>query len=276
MTSKPFRFALQAAPQDGGQWLGLARRAEELGYSTLLMPDGLQLPSPLPSLALAAGATTSLRVGTFVLASPLRPPRLAAWDASTLSKLTGGRFDFGIGTGRPEVVEQSAQVTGRPPAGAGERLALVERTIDELRALDGERHTPVLMAAAGPRARALAAAKADIVTLATGPLASRNEVARLTAQVRQAAGDRAGDIELATNIFVIGDEAPPWITQFLQADFATLAAHDSLTLLRGSPRQMADELERRRETLGISYFIVNAAFITQFAPVVELLASQAQ
>jgi alkanesulfonate monooxygenase SsuD/methylene tetrahydromethanopterin reductase-like flavin-dependent oxidoreductase (luciferase family) len=273
MTSKHFRFALQAVPQDGDQWLSLARQAEELGYSALLMPDGPQLPSPFPSLALAAGATTSLRVGTFVLASPLRPPALAAWDAHTLSTLTGGRFEFGIGTGQPEVVKQSAQLTGRPPTGAAERLAMVERTIDELRALDGDRYTPVLMAAAGPRARTVAAAKADIVTLATGPLASRDEVARLTAEIRQA-GDRGAEIEFATPIFVVGDEAPPWVVRFLQTDVATLAAHDSLQLLRGTPRQMADELERRRETLGISYFSVNAAFTGQFTPVLELLAGR--
>ena len=37
-------------------------------------------------------------------------------------------------------------------------------------------------------------------------------------------------------------------------------------ILRGSPREMADELQRRRETLGISYFTVNATFIEEFAP----------
>ncbi|HET6186922.1 MAG TPA: LLM class flavin-dependent oxidoreductase, partial [Trebonia sp.] len=76
MSSMPFRFAVQATPQDGPQWLAAARRAEDLGYATLMMPDGMQLLSPLPALALAAGATSSLRVGTFVLASALRPPGL--------------------------------------------------------------------------------------------------------------------------------------------------------------------------------------------------------
>jgi alkanesulfonate monooxygenase SsuD/methylene tetrahydromethanopterin reductase-like flavin-dependent oxidoreductase (luciferase family) len=161
MTTGTFRFAAQAVPRDGASWLGTATRAEELGYSTLLMPDGMQLLSPLPALALAAGATTSLRVGTFVLASPLRAPRLAAWDAHTLSLLTGGRFELGIGTGRPEVEQESVRLLGQPPTTGARRLALVEQTIDELRLLDGERHTPVLMAVAGPRARAVAAAKAD-------------------------------------------------------------------------------------------------------------------
>jgi hypothetical protein len=52
---------------------------------------------------------------------------------------------------------------------------------------------------------------------------------------------------------------------------ATLIAHGSLVILLGSPRQMADELQRRRDGLGISYISVNAAFCEQFAPVIELL-----
>jgi Luciferase-like monooxygenase len=201
MSDRPFRFAVQATPQDGPQWLATARRAEELGYATLMMPDGMQLLSPLPALALAAGATTSLRVGTFVLASALRPPGLAAWDAHSLSVLSG-----------------------------------------------------------------------DIVTLAIGPLTSRDEAARLAAEVRETAGPRAGLIEFESPIFVVGDEAPPWVRRFLQADLATLVERDSLLILRGSPRQMADELLRRREEIGVSYVSVNSAFCEQFAPVVELLA----
>ena len=272
MSTMPFRFALQATPQDGPQWLATARRAEELGYATLMMPDGMQLLSPLPALALAAGATSSLRVGTFVLASALRPPGLAAWDAHSLSVLSGGRFEFGIGTGRPEVVEQAVRLAGQPPTTGAERLARVGQTIDALRELDAGRHTPVLMAAGGPRARALAAAKADIVTLAIGALTSREDAARLAAEVRETAGTRAGSIEFESPIFVVGDEAPRWVQRFLQADFATLVERDSLLILRGSPRQMADELLRRRDEIGVSYVSVNAAFCEQFAPVVELLA----
>lgn len=274
MSGMPFRFAVQAVPQDTGQWLGTARRAEELGYSTLLMPDGMQLPSPLSALALAAGATTSLHVGTFVLASPLRPPRLAAWDAHSLSVLSGGRFELGIGTGRPEVVEQSVRLAGQPETTGARRLALAEEVIDALRELDGDRHTPVLMAAGGRRARAVAAAKADAVTLAIGPLTSREEAARMASEVREAAGTRGDSIEFITPIFAVGDEAPPWMRQFVEVDVATLAEADSLFILRGSPRQMADELERRRDTIGMSYASVNAAFCEQFAPVVELLAGR--
>jgi alkanesulfonate monooxygenase SsuD/methylene tetrahydromethanopterin reductase-like flavin-dependent oxidoreductase (luciferase family) len=274
VTELPFRFAAQAVPEDADQWLAVARHAEALGYSTLLMPDGIRLPSPLPALAVAAGATTTLRVGTWVLASPLRAARLAAWDAHTLSLLTGGRFELGIGTGRPDVAADAVRLLGQPEMTVPQRLARVEQTIDELRALDGERHTPVLLAAAGPKSRALAAAKADIVTLAVGPFADREEVAGLVAGVREAAGRRGDGLEFAAPIFVVGDEAPPWLLRFLGTDMATLIARDSLMILRGTPAQMADELRRRRDVLGISYFSVNGAFIEQFAPVAESLAGR--
>lgn len=269
--TKPFRFAAQGVPGDGEQWLGTARRAEELGYSTLLMPDGLQLLSSMPALALAAGATTTLHVGNFVLASSLRAPRLSAWDAHTISTLTGGRFELGIGAGLPQVAERGVELLGNPPTTGAQRLALAEKTIDELRALDGSRHTPVLMAAGGPRARAVAASRADIVALGTGPLASRDDYRALADDVRGLAGERAGDIEFVNPVFVVGDEAPPWALSFMRTDMETLIARDSLGILRGTPRQMADELLRRRDDLGISYSSVNAGFLEEFAPVIELL-----
>jgi alkanesulfonate monooxygenase SsuD/methylene tetrahydromethanopterin reductase-like flavin-dependent oxidoreductase (luciferase family) len=279
MTSGRFRFGVVATPQTAvadiaGGWQRQARRAEELGYSSVLMPDGLQLPSPLPTLAFAAAATTALRVGTFVLASPLRPPALTAWDAHSMSVLTAGRFEFGIGTGHPENVRQAVEVVGMPQTTAAQRLEQVERSIDRLRGLDADRHTPVLMAVAGRRALALAAAKADIVTIAIGPLGTRADMAKLAGELRDAAGPRASDLELVLNVFVVGDDVPGWMQRFLGADQATLIAHDSLTMLRGGAQDMADELQRRRDAFGTSYVAVNGAFIEQFAPVVELLAGR--
>ena len=279
VTSGRFRFGVVATPQASardvtGSWQQQARQAEELGYSSVLMPDGLHLPSPMPALAFAAAATTALRVGTFVLAGPLRPAALTAWEAHSMSILTGGRFEFGIGTGHPENIRQAAEVIGMPHTTPAQRLDQVGQAIDRLRDLDGDQHTPVLMAVSGPRALAVAAARADIVTIAIGPLGSRADMTRLVGELRAAAGSRASSLELLLNIFVIGDDMPAWMQQFLGADAATLIARDSLTILRGSTRQMADELLRRRDAFGTSYVAVNAIFTEQFAPVVELLAGQ--
>lgn len=272
--TRPFRFGVVATPQGPPeQWLGTARRVEELGYSTLLMPDGLQLLAPFPSLAVAASAAPTLRVGTFVLASPLRPARSAAWEAHSMSELTAGRFELGIGTGRPEVRAFTDQL-GLPFGSGAQRLQQVADTVTHLRELDGERRTPVLMAAGGPKARELAARIADVVTLAAMPLAARDEYAAMAAHLRSAAGERADVIELAMNLFVVGDEVPAWTRQFMGVGAEELIAHRSLTMLRGSVDEMVEELQRRREELGVSYVSVNAAFLEPFAPVVERLAGR--
>ena len=124
---RPFRFGVVATPQGPPeQWLATARRVEELGYSTAADARRAAAARPVPSLAVAASAARTLRVGTFVLASPLRPARSAAWEAHSLSVLTGGRFDLGIGTGRPAVQEFAEQL-GLPFGSAAERLRQVAR-----------------------------------------------------------------------------------------------------------------------------------------------------
>jgi alkanesulfonate monooxygenase SsuD/methylene tetrahydromethanopterin reductase-like flavin-dependent oxidoreductase (luciferase family) len=265
-----FRFGVVAAAQEGGAaWRETARRAEELGYSTLLSPDNLYLPTPTAALATAAAVTSRLRVGSFVLASPLRTARAAAWEAHSLATVTEGRFELGLGTGLPSMREQAEEL-GLPYGTGRERLDAVSATIDHVRRLDGDGHTPVMVAAGGPRARRLAAAKADIVTLAGGVLTPRDEFATHVEEIRSAADGR--DLELAMNIFVVGEHVPPWMGGFLGVDGPTLIEHDSLTMLRGSVDDMAGELERRRTELGVSYVSVNSAFIEEFAPLVERLA----
>lgn len=266
----PFRFGVVAAPRgDGEQWLATARRVADLGFGTLLAPDGLALHAPMPALAVAA-AVPGLRLGTFVLAAPLRPPRLAAWEAHSVTALTGGRFEFGIGTGRP-AARGDVEAVGRSWGTGGERLDAVRATLEHLRALDGDRRTPVLLAAGGPRAIALAAAEADIVTFATPPLVERAEVARLADTLREHAGERAARIELALNLYLIGEETPPWARQVLGVDPAALRDRDSLAALRGTVIEMADELRRRRDLLGFNYIVVSDAFVDVLAPVVERL-----
>ena len=265
-----FRFGVVAAAQGGGAaWRDTAHRAEELGYSTLLCPDNLNMPTPTASLAMAAAVTTRLRVGSFVLASPLRTARAAAWEAHSLTTLTDGRFELGLGTGLPSMREQADEL-GLPYGNGQERLDSISATIDHVRRLDGDAHTPVMLAAGGPKARRLAAEKADIVTLAGGVLTARDEFAAHVEEIRSAADGR--DIELAMNIFVVGEHVPPWIRGLIGVDAETLIEQDSLMMLRGSVDDMAAELERRRAELGVSYVSVNSAFIEEFAPLVARLS----
>lgn len=53
--------------ESGASWRRKCRRAEELGYDVLLVPDHLGMSAPFPALIAAAEATERPRVGTFVL-----------------------------------------------------------------------------------------------------------------------------------------------------------------------------------------------------------------
>ncbi|HEY6407012.1 MAG TPA: LLM class flavin-dependent oxidoreductase, partial [Ktedonobacteraceae bacterium] len=74
---RPFRFGVVTAyAQSHAAWIATARRAEELGYSTLLMPDRTTIGSlaPFTALAVAAEATRVLRVGSYVFCNEYRHP----------------------------------------------------------------------------------------------------------------------------------------------------------------------------------------------------------
>lgn len=264
---RPFRFGVVAPIRtDLPTWRDQVRRIADSGYSTLLMPDVPQWqPAPGPTLAVAA-TLADLRVGTWVYASPVRPAWSTAWEAHSLSLLTDGRFEMGIGTGRPGIEDQLREL-GLPVAPQSERLAQVRETITALRDLDGpDVHTPVVMAVRGPKARALAADLADTVTFVLSPNDSRADVARLVHDFHT-----TREVELAMHVSVIGDGVAPFMTH-PATDPAALRAVDSLLVLPADPAAAAEEIQRRREELGFSYFVFGADFADAFAPVVAELA----
>ena len=265
--TRPFRFGVVAPIQtELPAWRDRVRRIADNGYSTLLMPDVPQWqPAPGPTLAVAA-ALAGLRVGTWVYASPLRPPWMTAWEAHSLSVLTDGRFEMGIGTGRPGI-EDELRDLGLPAVPPGERLAQVRETVRALRDLDGPGlHTPVVMAVRGPKARALAAEVADTVTFAQVPGEPRVEVARLARNFRA-----VRDVELALHVSFVGDTRAPFMAP-PNTDPAALRAADSLAILPDDPAAAAEEIQRRREEIGFSYVVFGADFADALAPVVAKLA----
>src|ERR1700712_2111487 len=81
-----------------------AQLAEQLGFHSLWVaehhfsPDGW-CPAPLVAAAAVLGATTTLRVGSGIHLLPLYEPRRAFAEVDWLHRLSGGRFDHGIGIG---------------------------------------------------------------------------------------------------------------------------------------------------------------------------------
>ena len=267
--TRPLRFGVVAPiTSDVATWRDQLRRLADSGYSTILMPDvPLWQPAPGPALAVAA-TITGLRVGTWVYASPVRPAWSTAWEAHSLSVLTNGRFEMGIGTGRPGIADQLREL-GLPVVPASQRSDQVRDVVAALRELDGaDRHTPVAMAVAGPKAQALAAELADTVTFVMPQIESRAESMQ---RVRQF--DNRRDVELALHVPVIGDSVAPFMAG-PDLDTAAVRAADSLAFLPSDPTAAAEEIQRRREEIGFSYFVFGADVAGALAPVVAELAAR--
>jgi alkanesulfonate monooxygenase SsuD/methylene tetrahydromethanopterin reductase-like flavin-dependent oxidoreductase (luciferase family)/predicted kinase len=141
-------FVLQVSRFPWGQdpvgWLvSVARAAQEAGFDGIALMDHLiqipqvgreweDLPEPFVALGLLAGAVPGLRLGTLVSPLSLRRPGLLAKAVATLDVLSGGRAFCGVGAGW---WEREHAAYGIPFPSAGERLDLLERGIETLRAL---------------------------------------------------------------------------------------------------------------------------------------------
>jgi alkanesulfonate monooxygenase SsuD/methylene tetrahydromethanopterin reductase-like flavin-dependent oxidoreductase (luciferase family) len=260
--------AVAPITKDVPTWLDQLRGLADSGYSTILMPDVPQWqPAPGPALAIAA-TITDLRVGTWVYASPVRPAFSTAWEAHSLTVLTDGRFEMGIGTGRPGIAEQLREL-GLPPVPTNQRLGQVREVVTALRELDGpDLYTLVAMAVGGPKALALAAELADTVTFVMPHTETRADTMQ---RVRDFDNHRA--VELALHVPVIGNSVAPFMAA-PTTDAAAIRAADSLAFLPSDPAAAAEEILRRREEIDFSYFVFGADVADVLAPIVADLAGR--
>lgn len=271
VTERRFRFGVAVgAITDGKDLVGTAQRIEQLGYATMLVADGGWLPSPFSLLAAASAATTTLRLGTHVLSAPLRAPITVAHETDTLDLISDGRFELGLGTGH-DGTRADADRLGMPFGTLTERRARILDSIAAVRdrfAAKGRETPRLLLAGTGPRLVELAVAHADTLALPVGYEQPEEGLTRTVRKLRATAGGRFDELELATNMLVVGDpEPPPWVP----AQFRDLPA-GSYGRLGGEPKRIADTLRRRRDEVGVSYVSIPQWHVEDFAPVVELLA----
>ncbi|HWC84091.1 MAG TPA: TIGR03621 family F420-dependent LLM class oxidoreductase [Pseudonocardiaceae bacterium] len=293
MTDRTFRFGVVGGQTGSArEWTAFARRVEDAGFATLLCPDAFTVAAPFGALSAAAAVTTTLRLGTFVLATPLHPAASIAWDAASLDRLSDGRLELGLGAGRPTAAAE-AELLGVPFGTPGERIAQLERTIRDVRGLlataagnagaGGDQAMgpdsglvpaqrpgpPILIAGRGPKILRLAATEADIVSIA---VSDEPSLADRVEWLRDYAGDRFDQLELNINIFALGDEIAPWMTRMFNVDPRVARDNQDIRVLNGDLSTIVDTLRRRRDTYGISYVLVNSFAMEKMAPVVERLA----
>ncbi len=293
---RPFRFGVVAASAPSRTaWITTARRVEELGYATLLMPDRPTIGglAPLTALAVAAGATTSLRIGSYVFCNEYRHPVLLAREAATLDLLSEGRFELGLGAG---VGPSEFQQLGIPFANAGTRVGHLEETLQMIKQLFTEEtvnftgkyytitemrgyprpvqepHMPILVAGAGERMLKLAAREADIVAIGSritrqGLDPTDASFEQKIAWIKEAAGERFADLELSQTVYdlVITDSGTGLSSQ---------AGGPPIPKRPLQTEQAVAHLLEQRDRYGFSYLQVYEGQVENFAPVVARLAGK--
>jgi probable F420-dependent oxidoreductase len=308
----PFRFGVNVLTAGSrAEWAGKARRLEDLGYSTLLIPDHLAgLLSPMPALVSAAMATKTLRVGTGVLNNDFRHPAFVAREAATVDVLIDGRLQLGLGAGHMKVEYDQAGLPydpggirverltesiaiikslfkGEPVTYAGRHYRVTGQTIHP-RPLQ-QPHPPILIGGNGPQLLTLAAKEADIVGL-TGITFRRGGTAPDLAGsrargveerlgwMRDAAGDRYDRLELNALVqrVVVTDDRRRTIRNLPEA-WKQLTDDEIIAspyVLVGTVDQMVEDLLARRERWGISYYTTHEPYLDALAPVVARLAGE--
>jgi len=307
-----FRFAAQLSKGPDGtarSWAEQARRAEDLGYSTLLMPDhfGDQL-APTPALAAVAAATTTLRLGSLMFGNDYRNPFVLAKEAATLDVLSDGRFEMSLGAGWMKTDYEEAGITYDTPRVRVDRFEEAVQVVQGLLRTDGpfsfegqhyavHGHTflprpvqqpgpPLILGGGGRRVLSFAAQHADIVSInanlrdgtggaETAPDMSPDRTRQKVAWVKEAAGPRFEDLELNALIgFVLITEDARAIAEAMAPAFGieTGEALHVPAVLLGTLDEMADELRWRRDEYGITYWSIESDAWADLAPIVQKLS----
>ncbi len=300
-TTRTVRFGFQLGSEHEHDPIGVARRAEELGFDIVLLSDHVGPGiSPLVTLAAMAQATSHIRLGTYVLNNDMRNPVQLAWEAVTLDRLSGGRFELGIGAGH---TPQEYDHVGLQQQGPQVRKARLAESVEILRQLfhgelvdfEGEHYQirgaqldrsvqerlPIMVAGNGAALLGHAGVHADIIGLqGLGKTREDGHSHRVKwdpahldlqlEQIRVGADDAPRSVEI--NVLVQVAE----VTDHRDATYAeTVTRVEGLTLehaaqtpylLVGTIDEIVDQILGHRERWGISYFGVRT--LDEFGPVI--------
>lgn len=291
--SRPFRFGVNLLePASAEEWRAKCRRAEELGYDVILVPDHLGMPAPFPALVAAAEATERPRLGTFTLNAGFWNPTLLAREVATTDALTGGRLELGLGTGYVRAEHDSA---GLPFGSPGERVDHLRRTVEELKRLLGsDEHqpqaaqrprVPLLIGGNGDRMLRLSAEHADIAAFtgartvpgsATGQLTpiTADELDERVARYLKLAEDHREEppeLNLLLQMVIGTEDREAAVQPFLELvpDMTVDQVLDLPISLVGTLDELAEQVLARRERYGFTYLTVLEPYMEAFAPVME-------
>jgi alkanesulfonate monooxygenase SsuD/methylene tetrahydromethanopterin reductase-like flavin-dependent oxidoreductase (luciferase family) len=264
-------------PATFGRIASYARIAESSGFAQVWVSDHFWIdparyggpagrnrtPECWTTLTALAVRTTTVRLGTLVLAVGFRPPALLGRMAATLDELAGGRLDLGLGAGWNQAEHEE---NGLPFPGPGARLAMLEEALGVLAAQRAR--PPLWVGGAGDRLLGVVARAADGWNLSWSvtPAAYEERLGVLRAACERAGrppGEVRRSLGLAT---LLGRDADDLVARWrrLQA-WTPGGALDGVELrdwaasrLVGTPDQVLEQL-RGWEARGVEQVIANFA-----------------
>lgn len=306
---RPFRFSVQHHAAASGQaWRDLCHKTEDLGYTTLYVPDhfGDQW-SPTVAMTIAAECTKDLRVGALVYDVDYRHPVMQAKEAATLDLAYPGRTIFGFGAGWMKTDYEEAGMAYDSP---GTRIDRMKEALTIMKALwadgsctfEGEHYKitnaqgfprpstpggpPIVVGGGGKKVLTIAAQMADTIGVnpnlaagAVGPEVAKTAVASAYRDriqwIKDAAGDRFESLDLQVLTFMSAivpnrDEMIANIAPLF--DLSPEVAADVPIINIGTEEQIIETLQKRREEFGLNDIVVQGDAMDTMAPIVAKLA----
>ena len=301
------KVSVQAEPHDLESWLSLARRLESRGFEALLMGDHPGAgASPWPALGAAAAVTSTLKLGTYVLQTGVREPVQAAADAATLDILAPARVLLGLGAGH---TFREWEASGRPRPSAADRVGRLAGFVDAvagllhgekvttqgrylrlvdavLEGLPAEGRVGLVVGGGNRELLRVAAARADVVGLSglgrTLPDGHRHEVRWSSADlddqlslIRHESG-RVGttlEVEALVQVVTVTNDRGQALADLrdqLPGGSADDLAETPFVLV-GTVEEMAQQLLRQAQQLGISRYVVRETAVENVERILEQL-----
>ena len=301
------RFAADLQqPLPGLNWIESAREVEQLGYSTIFVPDHFdEGPGPIAAIAAMAAVTSTVNVGVLVFDCDFRHPAALARELATVDQIAQGRLEVGLGAGWKKAdYDRSGIAMDRPGVRVGrlqEHAAVLKGLWGqgpfsfsgdhyEITELDGTPapFTPggpkILVGGGAPRLLRWAGSTADIVgvnaSIHSGQIdeaaahdALAERIDEKLAWVREGAGDRFEELELNAWLAAAEITEDTGLVEAIASLFGTTGAElgRSPLALVGPEGQIAEMLAERRERWGYSYHVIPGDKAHDFAPLVARL-----
>jgi alkanesulfonate monooxygenase SsuD/methylene tetrahydromethanopterin reductase-like flavin-dependent oxidoreductase (luciferase family) len=279
---RPIKFGYFLIPNADAPLLALANEVERLGLDYIGIQDHpyqRRFVDTWALLSMISATTSRISLFTDVANLPLRPPAVMAKTAATIDRLSGGRFDLGLGAGS---FWDAIEAYGGPRRTPGEALAALAEAIEVIRRIwSGERNLRFegrYYRLKGAHAGPMPAHPIGIWLGVYGPRALQLAGREADGWVPSFRGDLKQIADMATRL----DEAavragrdPASIRRILNVS-GEITDGASNGVLRGPADQWVDELTGLAVNLGFDTFILWAEgegqlsrFAEQVAPAVR-------